>query len=129
MDRGPFGAALPANTRHDSAPCLAAVRTRPRRRPLGVEPRVFEIEVAAHAVGDVAADRAVAAELRDRRAFRVQQFTAQPLVRLRLLLDRSVRLLVESRRKTVAPEAVQPPETLGSLVAHPLLVDQLVEAG
>src|SRR6266568_3066260 len=62
MDRGPLCAALPAHTRDDGAARLAPVRARavPARTRLDVESRVLEIEVPANAVGDVAADRAVA---------------------------------------------------------------------
>src|SRR5205814_3156791 len=122
------GAALPADARDDGRPRLAPIRARPTRA-LDVQPGVLEIEVAANAVRNVAADDAVATELGDGRTFGVEQLAPQTLVGLRLLLDRSVGLVVETRREAVAAEAVQTAHPLGRVLAHPVLVDQLVETG
>src|SRR5206468_12825814 len=92
---------------------------------IDVETRVFEIEVAAHAIDDVAADLARAAEPGHRVSLGVEQLAAQPLVRLRLLLDRAVRPLIEPGREAVAAEVVEAAHPLGAVVAHPVLTREL----
>jgi UDP-N-acetylglucosamine 2-epimerase (non-hydrolysing) len=56
----------------------------------------LEVEVAPDVVGDVAADLAGTAQLGHRVALGIEQLAAQPLVRLRLLLDRPVCPVVET---------------------------------
>src|SRR5437762_794861 len=115
VDRRPLRPALPAHPVDDGAPNPAP------NLALNLQPRVLEIQVAPHPVGDIAADQPGAAELHDGGALGIEQLPPQPLVRPRLLLDRAVRFLVEARREAIATEVVEPAHALGGVVAHPFL--------
>src|SRR5262249_8962004 len=68
VDRRPLGSALPTHVVGDRrAPAAPTV--------LDVEPRVLEVEVAAHAVDHIAPHDAGAAELGHSRSLRVEQLT------------------------------------------------------
>src|SRR5262245_15498168 len=115
VDRRPLGPALPADAVDDGG------ANPPPNVHLNVEARVLQVEVAAHPEDDVTADHARAAQVGHGRALGVEQLAPQALIRLGLLLDRAVRLLVEARRESVAPEVVEAPQALGRLARSTIL--------
>src|SRR5262249_62154450 len=129
VDRRPFGSALPAHDLGDvrAPPPPVAPITAAALRALDVEPRVLEVEVAAHAQHHVTADVSGAAELRHRIPLGIEQLPAQALVRLRLLLDGAVVAVVEPGGEAVDAEAVEPAHALGRLGAHPVLAQELAQ--
>ena len=62
----------------------------------------------------------------DRLLLGAQQLAPEPLVRLRLLLDAAV-AVAESFAEAADAEVVEPAHPLGGLLAHPVLVDQLLD--
>src|SRR5918911_2500276 len=80
-----------------------------------IQPGFLEVEVAANAIDHVAADLTRASELRDRVALGGEEMTSEPLVGLRLFLDRTVGAVVEARREAVDAEPVRAAQALGSV--------------
>src|SRR5579864_6024395 len=93
-----------------------------------VEARILEIEVALDDVHHVVVDPSLAPEVDDRAPLRVEQLAAQPLIVLRLLLDRAVILSVEPGAETGLPEPVEVAHALGGGVANPVLAGELVQS-
>ena len=65
-------------------------RRKRRNRLLRVQPCVLEVEIARDPLHDVVVDSAFAAKRDHRCPLGIEQLAQEPLVRLRLLLDRSV---------------------------------------
>ena len=126
VDRRPLGTSVPAHAHDDGVARARPVRPRHLRAlALDVEPRVLEIEVAVQPSLDVGADHPVTPEVDELRPLGVEQLAAQPLITQRLFLDGAVVVPVETRREPVAAEPVEAAQTLGRVVAHPVLALQL----
>src|SRR5947209_14118550 len=102
---------------------------RDRWRRSQVEPRLLEIELSTDRAHRVVADDAVAAQPVHRLTLGLEQNMQELLVSRRLLLLGAVAVPRIALGEPVAPEAVEPAEPLRRLVPHPLLLDQLVDAG
>src|SRR5438552_12230194 len=92
-----------------------------------IQPRVLEIEVALEPKHDVVVDDSVMAQGDDRSAFRFEQLPPQSLIIERTGLDRAVVSAVEPSGIPAAPKSVQAAEPLSRILAHPVLVHELVE--
>src|SRR5215211_4155446 len=94
---------------------------------LQLQARLFQVEVALDAVHDLIPDAALVAHGDEPQALRPEQLDHQALVGGRAFFD-AVRIAVEAGGETVPAVAVEAANALSRVLAHPVLVDKLIQA-
>src|SRR3712207_5279562 len=92
-----------------------------------LQPRLFEVEVAFYAVHSLVADPALVTQSDQGRALRPKQLPHQALVVNGAVLQ-PVLVAVEACGEPASAEVVEPTQPLGRILAHPLLLGQLLYA-
>src|SRR4051794_1966141 len=91
------------------------------------QPRLFEVEVAFHAVHYLVPDSALVAQANEALTLRLKQLYQEALVGGGASFQ-PVLVTVEAGAKAVAAVVVHPPQALGRVLTSPLLLPQLFEA-
>src|SRR5215207_2634267 len=93
---------------------------------LQLQARLFQVEVTLDAVHDLVPDASLVAHCNEPQALRPEQLDHEALVGGRAFFD-AVRIALEAGGETVAAVAVEAANALRRVLAHPVLVDKLVQ--
>src|SRR5215211_6051460 len=94
---------------------------------LQLQARLFQVEVALDAVHDLVPDASLVAHCNEPQALRPEQLDHEALVGGRAFFD-AVRIALEAGGEAVTAVAVEAANALSRVLAHPVLVDKLVQA-
>src|SRR5215211_8826900 len=94
---------------------------------LQLQARLFQVEVTLDAVHDLVPDASLVAHCNEPQALRPEQLDHEALVGGRAFFD-AVRIALEAGGEAVTAVAVEAANALSRVLAHPVLVFQLIQA-